>query len=506
MLALGRALNRSWGPPRPETRQPRKFLDPDRAIQLALFVFVGILLLGSLYRSLPSGDAAENVYQVQVGDLVHRAPFVGYHALGIAFDRCWGLLGFDTITTLGSMSALFGALFAVFTYRLARNLAFEPFESVLAALVASLSGVVWSFGSFADTYIVHTCLALISQVFFLERRFGWSGICFGLAMLSYPSSVALTLPFYAIAAVWKRYRGRELLAFSVPAFVVYVPPVLILFQEYFWGRMGIFEAANNLDGLFSESVDTFQLRIIARGCYYLVSSLHVAIPFILLGAISAARRRHVLGAFVVSLIPIPLWNHFLQASFTDSYLITVYHWLGLLASLGLGRVSRTIGMRTWKAVVLTSFLLLYGTLSFALWVDPLHRRSDEFKRLVESWESQRTGADRILGEWGVALRYNFYTTGTLRQGPCDYQERMDPELIRRALMEPDGIFVIEESPLTTPLKRLAVREDTESSDRPGLLWLQRLDPAVRLTPTDVATDAYRVWHAHISQPVPAAGS
>ena len=83
---------------------------------------------------------------------------------------------------------------------------------------------------------------------------------------------------------------------------------------------------------------------------------------------------------------------------------------------------------------------------------------------------------------------------------------MDPELIRRALMEPDGIFVIEESPLTTPLKRLAVREDTESSDRPGLLWLQRLDPAVRLTPTDVATDAYRVWHAHISQPVPAAGS
>src|SRR5690606_32184234 len=304
-----------------------------------------------------------------------------------------------------------------------------------------------------------------------------------------------TAPFYVIAAVWKRYRVREMLPMPAFAFLVYAPPVLILFQEYFWGRMGIFQAANNLDGIFNESMNGFQFHILARGGFYLLSSLHLALPFLALGAVLTARRRHVLIALALSLVPIPLWNHFLQANFTDSYLITVYPWLGLLASVGLGSAARRIGSLRLRAAVLASFFALYGTLSFTSWVDPIHRRSDELQSLAESLESRRSSSDRVFGSWGTAVRYNWYTTGTLRDGACDYYERTDRELLLRRLSEPGGVYVIDEVPLSTPLKRL-VGANRESARR-ELDWWEDADLGVQLTPTDLANGSFRVWRARI---------
>jgi hypothetical protein len=464
-----RRLPKSWFP-RPATA--------DTVVQIALFMVVELFLLLSVFHSLPSGDAAENVYQVEHADLVHRAPFVGYHALGIVFTRCLRPLGLDTITALGVMSTLFGALLAVFTYRLARNFGFSLTPSLLAVAISSLSGVCWFFGSIADTYIVHTCLAVMSQVWFLEGSFLLSGASFGTAMLIYPSSVGLTLPFYVIVVLWKRYRLRRLVAFVLPAALIYVPPVALLYREYFRGRMGILGAATNLSGKVEAKAALAGSWVLGRGMYYLINSLHLALPLIVAGFVLSVARKQTMALILLLLLPLPLWNHFLQPIFTDSYLITLYPWLGLLGSGALwwmtGRIRRN--RLRWAALVL--FVGVYASLSFSWWVEPLRRRSDELMSFARTWTLRETGGSRAIATWSTALRFNYYTTGTLRSGACDYYERMDRDSLAACLAGGTPVFLVDEIPMDTRLKTGLVRW-TEGRERVGSgarTWLENVDP------------------------------
>jgi hypothetical protein len=454
----------------------------DTIVQIALFIVVDLFLLLSVFRSLPSGDAAENVYQVEHADLLHRAPFVGYYALGIVFTRCLRPLGMDTVTALGVMSTLFGALLAVFTYRLARNFRFSLTQSLLAVAISSLSGVCWFFGSIADTYIVHTCLAVMSQVWFLEGGFLLSGVSAAMAMLIYPSSVALTLPFYVIVALWKRYRLRQLVAFAVPAALIYVPPVAFLHQEYFSGRMGILGAATNLSGMVGVKAARSAVWMLGRGMYYLIGSLHLALPLIVLGLVLSVTRRQVIAVILLCLLPIPLWNHFLQPIFTDSYLITLYPWLGLLGSGALWWLAGRIRRNRLRVAVLVLFIGVYTALSFSWWVEPLRRRSDELKSFARTWTLRETGGLRAIATWGNALRYNYYTTGNLRSGACRYYERMDRDSLAACLAGGAPVFLVDEMPMDTRLKSFLVRwtGGREGKGAGARMWLHRVDPECRV--------------------------
>jgi hypothetical protein len=454
----------------------------DTVVQVALFIVVELFLLLSVFRSLPSGDAAENVYQVEHADLLHRAPFVGYHAMGIAVTRCLRPLGIDTLTGLGVMSTLFGALLAVFTYRLARNFRFSPTQSLLAVAISSLSGVCWFFGSIADTYIVHTCLAIMSQVLFLEGRLLLSGVSLGVAMLIYPSSVALTLPFYVIVGLWKRYRLRQLVAFAVPAALIYVPPVALLYREYFLGRMGILRAAAHLNGMAGVRAARSDVWTLGRGMYYLVGSLHLALPLIVLGVILSVRRKQVIALILLCLLPIPLWNHFLQPIFTDSYLITLYPWLGLLGSGALWWLAERIRWNRLRVAVLILFIGVYAALSFFWWFWPLRQRSDELRSFVRTWARGQTESSRVICTWGNALTYNYYTTGTLRSGPCDYYEEMDRDSLTRCLAGGAPVFLVDEIPIDTRLKTFLIRwaGEREAKGAGAREWLERVDPQCRV--------------------------
>jgi hypothetical protein len=450
----------------------------DTIVQIALFIVVDLFLLLSVFRSLPSGDAAEDVYQVEHADLVHRAPFVGYHALGIVVTRCLRPLGLDTVTALGVMSTLCGALLAVFTYRLARNFRFSLTQSLLAVAISSLSGVCWFFGSVADTYMVHTCLAVMSQVWFLEGRFLLSGISVGMAVLVYPSSVALTLPFYVIVALWKRYRFRRLVAFAVPAVVVCVPPVAFLYREYFAGRMGILGAVTNLSAKIGVTATQPAFWMLGRGTYYLVSSLHLALPLVVLGFVLTVTRKQVLAVIMLCLLPVPLWNHFLQPIFTDSYLITLYPWLGLLGGVALCWAAARIRWNRLRVAVLLLFIGVYAALSFSWWVRPLRQRSDELKSFAQTWARGRTESCRLIATWGNALRYNYYTTGTLKSGACDYYERMNRDSLAACLAGGTPVFLVDETPMDTGLKRFLVRwaGGREARAAGALVWLHQVEP------------------------------
>jgi hypothetical protein len=458
-------------------RLPRP-ADSDTVVQILLFVAVQAVLLFLVFHSIPSGDAAENVYQVEHADLLHRAPFVGYHALGMVFTRCLRPLGIGTVTGLGILSTLCSAVLAVFTFRLARNFRFPLTPSLLAVAISSLSGVCWFFGTIADTYIVHTCLAIMSQVWFLEESFLLSGAAFGAAMLIYPSSVALTLPFYVVVILWKRYRLRRLVAFVVPAALVYLPPVALLYREYFWGRMGIMGAATNLSHVVGAKTALPGSWMLGRGVYYLIGSLHLALPLIAAGLVLSVARKQVIAIIVLLLLPLPLWNHFLQPIFTDSYLIALYPWLGLLASGALWWLAGRIRRNRLRAAMLLFFVGIYAVLSYCWWVEPLRRRSDELQTFARTWYRREAGATQAIATWGNALRYNYYTTGTLRTGACDYYERMDGDSLAARLAVGTPLFLFDETPMDTPLKAILVRwtgcrEGKWTSARD---WLDQVDP------------------------------
>lgn len=471
----------------------------DKVVQIALFIVVELFLLLSVFHSLPSGDAAENVYQVEHADLVHRAPFVGYHALGIVFTRCLRPLGLDAVTALGVMSTLFGALLAVFTYRLARNFGFSLTPSLLAVAISSLSGVCWFFGSIADTYIVHTCLAVMSQVWFLEGSFLLSGASFGTAMLIYPSSVGLTLPFYVIVILWKRYRLRRLVAFVLPAALIYLPPVALLYREYFWGRMGILGAATNLTGKVETKAALDGSWVVGRGLYYLIGSLHLALPLIVAGFVLSIARRQMTALILLFLLPLPLWNHFLQPIFTDSYLITLYPWLGLPASGALWWLAGRIRWNRLRWAALVLFVGVYAALSLSWWVEPLRRRSDELMRFARIWTPGETGGPRAIATWGNALRYNYYTTGTLESGACDYYERMDRDSLAACLAGGAPVFLIDEIPMDTRLKTFLVRwaGGREGRGAGVRTWLENVDPKCEVQPVrDGNFPVYRLRPPH----------
>ena len=64
---------------------------------------------------------------------------------------------------------------------------------------------------------------------------------------------------------------------------------------------------------------------------------------------------------------------------------------------------------------------------------------------------------RAIATWGNALRYNYYTTGTLRSGPWDDFDGMDGDSLTARLAEGAPLFLIDETPMDTGLKTALVR-------------------------------------------------
>jgi hypothetical protein len=186
--------------------------------------------------------------------------------------------------------------------------------------------------------------------------------------------------------------------------------------------------------------------------YNLVSSLHLALPLIVLGFVLSGLRRQVIAVIVLCLLPIPLWNQFVQPSFTDSYLITLYPWLGLLGGGGLWWLVQPIRRRPLRTALLLVFVGAHAWLSFSWWVRPLRERSDALKSFVMAWDREQPPTTRVLADWETALRYNYYTSGELRTGACSYYRRVDTDSLAASLARGEPVFLLEERPIRTPLK------------------------------------------------------
>ncbi|MCA9757693.1 MAG: hypothetical protein KDA27_17970 [Candidatus Eisenbacteria bacterium] len=437
-----------------------------------------LLFLGAtVFRSLPSGDAVENVYQASHWDLHDRAVFVGYFAMAAAVAQLLKFVGVQAIVALGLMSGFFGALLAVSTFRLARHFGLTQEQGCLAAGVVVFSGVGWFFGTVADTYIVHTSLVTLSQVWFWDRKFRRSGAMFGLAMLVYPSSVLLTLPFYLVLAVWKRVPLRSLLVTALFAALVYLPSIALVYQEYFWGRMGIFVAGKNLG---TKTIGDMSLvRFLGRGIYHLAGSLHLALPLAILGFGRALVRERILALIFLLLVPFPLWNHFLQPTYTDSYVITLYPWIAVLAALAAGPVLSRIPRASVRRTLLVGFALVYITLSSAWWVTPLRHRADEFRSVATEWIEESSADDLLLASWGLAVACNYYSAGTLNSDRCVVFEWVTRPQLDFYLQGPGRVYLVDDKPIQTALRSMRGGTGAEEH-RPGsgLAWLEGISPDV----------------------------
>jgi len=420
----------------------------DVKIASLVYIVAKVYFLIFLSKDIPPGDATEGLYQIIQLDLYHRAPFVAYHFLGILFTQGLSKIGISYIIALNIMSSFFGAIGASFTYKFAKHFLGNTKNALLATSFTVFSGTYWFFSEIGDSYIVHTAFLIISLVMFLEKKFVFSGITYGVALLVYPE-VGLVAPFYPIIAYYYGYSFTNFLKTVASAAIIYLPPVFILFEEYFWGRMGILVAIMVNSVAAKTSQDILHLL---KGIYHLIRSLHIALPFMILGLYICLRRNRLFAFLTLVLVPIHLYINITNPEPLASYSLSIYPFFGILRAVGLTTLLNSGIFHKHHFKALCTFVLVYLSLSFVLLVGPMKQFIHSFRDFAESFHSKQTRDYRVVSDFYVYINYNFYTSSTLYSGKCLYFKNLTDTMVKSLFSKGIPIYLVVPRGVRNPLK------------------------------------------------------
>ncbi|MFT3925178.1 MAG: hypothetical protein QM778_21760 [Myxococcales bacterium] len=211
-------------------------------------LLVNLFLLHSVVQN---GDAAVYNQQIESGDLGGRTTHVGYMTLGFLFNA---ISPFDVDLTMNLFALLCASLGAaaiyVITWRLSDH---ERWALVSVPLLFSVGAYLR--GAVLGEVDVPACaLVLCSVALAICGRKAWAGAVFGVAMLTTPVvATCLPMPLGALAfgvlqsgrERWVRRLCLEVLWFGLAALAVYVPAVLLVWQDYVHGGRGLLRAGRN---------------------------------------------------------------------------------------------------------------------------------------------------------------------------------------------------------------------------------------------------------------------
>jgi len=265
---------------------------PDGAQRIAVFLLFIALFAAHLPLVRPllqNGDAAVYNQQIDDRDLSHRTTHVGYIALGIVFNR---LLPFSTDLNMNLMLLIIGVLGLAAVYALTQRLSGSRIAAL--AVVPLALGLPSQVRGMLLSEVDCVSVAFVALAFACFQRGATlaAGLLFGYSVLVTPLSGPLLVPFLVTAAVqaFARRRGalwqqvQRLWWFGSAALLVYVPPVLLHFQDYVHGPRGILNAPRES---FSVS------RGLAHSWHSISSELGYALPLYALGALVCLTSRRL---------------------------------------------------------------------------------------------------------------------------------------------------------------------------------------------------------------------
>ncbi|OGL42055.1 MAG: hypothetical protein A2042_06630 [Candidatus Schekmanbacteria bacterium GWA2_38_11] len=319
---------------------------------------------------------------------------------------------------------------------------------MIATAFTVFSGEYWLFSEIGDSYIVHTVFVIISLVMFIEKRFIFSGITYGIALLIYPQ-VGLVAPFYPIIAYRYCYGFKNFLKTVLSATIIYIPPIIILFHEYFWGRMGILPSMIHHVKVGNSYPFFFYLL---NGSYYFIKSLHIAIPFIILGFYTSFFQNRFFFLLSIVLLPMHIYMYFDNPGDPHSYALTIYPFLGILGALGLMKILNAVMSCKKHLKILLTIFLIYVLLSFFFKIIQINKTTHDYRNFAESFHYNQNGDYRIISDWAICINYNFYTTSTLYSGKCISYKNLKNKKLKDFSLKGIRLYFLENKGGINPLK------------------------------------------------------
>lgn len=436
-----------------------------REWRIATMLFVLTLLFFSLFtfRVMPPGDPAQTLYHVLTQDLRPRPTFIGYTIIGIFFTSIFSALGRAVDFGLNFMSAVFGALGAVCGYLIALDLVRDRRIAFTAAIVMALSGVYWYQAEIGDLYMASYSLSLLAMACFLRGCYLLAGGSYAAAALVYPNAVWV-VPFFLWVAYREQIGIRNFFLFVFAGAIIYLPVVLINFNEYFFGRMGI------LLSLFSEPVvsegrlENDMIRTVIQFVYLYAQSFNFLLLFVAYGLIDTFFRYRAVWLTAMSASIGPMLFGFLNqgTDIEDPYFFSSILFLSILASLSLWHLlSRLFAPAILRSLIVTISLLIYGWLSYALVVGPRRDDTVTMKQAFLKLERELPADAVLLSSWGISLTYNLYTRpfiynqpypDSMWTGRCQNIYRIRAKQIEEWLADRRRVYLLDGIFWKTPLK------------------------------------------------------
>ena len=379
---------------------------------VAALIFVLTLLFFSLFifQAIPPADPAQNLYQILTRDLGLRPVYIAYNVMGILFTSAFSALGLPVDVGLNFMSAVFGALGAACAYLLALTLVRDRRIALTAVAITIFSGMYWLQAEIGDFYVTYNALTLLAMVCFLRGWYLGAGVSYAIALLVNPLA-ALVGPFFLWVGYRERIGYRNFLLFAVASLAIYIPVVLLTFEEYFFGRMGIMSVVLN-QRYTANQRGWDLLRTINHYGYINTLSFNFILLFVVYGVIDSFFRHRAVWSVAMSAALGPMLYAFLShgSEIHDAHQLGAIFFLAILASLSLWHlVSRLFASRTLQALTITVCLVLYGGLSYALIIAPMRDEAVTLKQAFLQLEQGLPADAMLIAPWGIALHYNLYT-------------------------------------------------------------------------------------------------
>lgn len=317
-------------------------------VLLALFVAHALLLR----PVLQNGDSAVYNAQIESRLLNIRTTHIGYIALGIVFDV---VLPFATDLNMNVMVLVLGTVGLSGVYACARTLSGSRLASIASAFLALLLPSQLQGMLLSEVDVVSAALVAASYACFLRAHPRCAGLLFGYAVLVTPLSgpllavFGLTIPISRGAAAPSLLRqARRLLVFGAAACIVYLPPVLVHYQDYVHGPRGLLNAPSSIDRLPDRIEHSFLfighelgslLPVYVLGlCACVLNSRLWRLGQPALALVASIALMSVVGERF-SNVPVQLPNLLLLAAL-PAVALSVTRWtmvIGLLLELGLGQ-------------------------------------------------------------------------------------------------------------------------------------------------------------------------
>lgn len=208
---------------------------------VAAIVFCGLVAFGLNADYLLRGDAATYANNVTIGRFDDISLHLGYYGTVFLAQQTFGrLLGIPIHEMLVYLNVVCGALSLGLTYMLARRLIGGRLEAVAASVFMALCGRVTMNATSSEIYMLQTLLVLLSFVLYIDDRPSLAGAAAGAALLVSPLSAFAYLFYPAFELTrgsrpnWRAF-GRMLAGGTI----VYLPYLLLMWRELFFGRRGL---------------------------------------------------------------------------------------------------------------------------------------------------------------------------------------------------------------------------------------------------------------------------